>query len=220
MSQVRFKISMSLDGFVAGPRQSVEDPLGVGGTRLHEWVFPLAAFRSMHGFAGEGVVNESNAVVEASIANIGATVMGRHMFGGHPGKWDAANPWTGWWGSNPPFHHPVFVVTHHPRAPLTLEGGTTFTFVTDGIESALAQARRAAGAKDVSLAGGAHVAREFLKAGLVDEMEINLVPTLLGSGERLFDGTGEDLHGLELIRTVAMPNVTHLKFARRSSGRP
>jgi len=219
MPQVRFKISMSLDGFVAGPRQSVQDPLGVGGTRLHEWVIPLAAFRSLLGIAGEGVVNESNAVVEASIANLGATVMGRNMFGGHPGKWNDANPWLGWWGSNPPFHHPVFVVTHHPRAPLTLEGGTTFTFVTDGIESALAQARRAAGAKDVSLAGGAHVAREFLKAGLVDEMEINLVPTLLGSGERLFDGTGEDLHGLELVRTVAMPNVTHLKFARQSSAR-
>ena len=123
-------------------------------------------------------------------------------------------PWNGWWGANPPFHHPVFVLTHHAREPLALEGGTTFTFVTDGIEAALEQARRAAGGKDVSLAGGANAAQQYLAAGLVDEMEINLVPTLLGSGERLFDGVGDDLHGLELVRTVAAPKVTHLKFAR------
>jgi dihydrofolate reductase len=205
---------MSLDGFVAGPDQSVKDPLGVGGMRLHEWVFPLAAWRSMVGLEG-GEVNESTPVVEASMANVGATVMGRNMFGGQPGPWDPKNPWTGWWGSSPPFHHPVFVLTHHPRAPLTLEGGTTFTFVTDGVEAALDRARRAAAGRDVSLAGGASVARQFLVAGLVDEMEINLAPTLLGSGERLFDGVGDDLHGLELMRTVATPRVTHLKFARR-----
>jgi dihydrofolate reductase len=141
--------------------------------------------------------------------------MGRNMFGGHPGPWDAKNPWNGWWGVNPPFHHPVFVLTHYTREPLELEGGTTFTFVTDGIEAALEQARRAAGDKDVSLAGGASAAQQYLAAGLVDEMEINLVPTLLGSGERLFNGVGDDLHGLELVRTVAAPKVTHLKFARR-----
>ena len=214
MSKLRFRISMSLDGFVAGPSQSVDNPLGIGGMRLHEWVFPLAVWRAMHGLEG-GEVNASSAVVEESLANIGATVMGRNMFGGHPGPWKTKEPWNGWWGVNPPFHHPVFVVTHHAREPLRLEGGTTFTFVTGGIRSALEQARRTAGGKDVSLAGGANVAQQYLAAGAVDEMEINLVPTLLGSGERLFEGLGDDLHGLDLVRTVAAPKVTHLKFARR-----
>ena len=214
MSKLRFRISMSLDGFVAGPNQSVENPLGIGGMRLHEWVFPLSVWRAMHGQEG-GEANESNRVVEESLVNIGATVMGRNMFGGHPGPWDAQKPWNGWWGSNPPFHHPVFVLTHHPRAPLECDGGTTFTFVTGGIEAALDEARRAAGGKDVALAGGASAARQYLAAGLVDEMEINLVPTLLGSGEPLFDGVGDDLHGLELVRTIAATKVTHLKFARR-----
>lgn len=214
MSKLRLKISMSLDGFVAGPSQSVANPLGIGGARLHEWAFALAVFRALLGMDG-GVVNESTPVVEESFANIGATVMGRNMFGGHPGPWDAKNPWNGWWGVNPPFHHPVFVLTHHAREPLELEGGTTFTFVTSGIEAALELAMRAAGGKDVFLGGGARAAQQYLAAGLVDEMEINLVPTLLGSGERLFDGVGDDLHGLELVRTVAAPKVTHLKFARR-----
>jgi dihydrofolate reductase len=213
LSKLRFKISMSLDGLVAGPSQSLENPLGIGGERLHEWVFPLAAWRAMQGQAG-GEVNESNRVVEESIADIGATIMGRNMFGGHPGPWDERKPWNGWWGKNPPFHHPVFVLTHHAREPLKLEGGTTFTFVTDGIGSALAQARRAAGGKDVSLAGGAKAAQQYLAAGLVDEMEVHLVPILLGGGERLFERLGDDLHGLELVRTVATAKVTHLKFAR------
>jgi dihydrofolate reductase len=214
VSKLRFRISMSLDGFVAGPDQSVENPLGIGGERLHEWVVPLAAWREAHGLPG-GEVNESARVVEESQANIGATIMGRNMFGGHPGPWNSERPWTGWWGKNPPFHHPVFVLTHHAREPLELEGGTTFTFVTGGIEAALEQARRAAGGKDVALAGGASAAQQYLAAGRVDEMEINLVPTLLGSGERLFEGLGDDLHGLELVRTVATPRVTHLKFVRR-----
>jgi dihydrofolate reductase len=214
MSKLRLKISMSLDGFVAGPDQSVVNPIGIGGMSLHEWVIPLKVWRSMHGLEG-GEVNESTRVVEESLANIGATVMGRNMFGGHPGPWDAKQPWNGWWGVDPPFHHPVFVLTHHAREPLALEGGTTFTFVTDGIEAALEQARRAARGKDVSLAGGAKAAQQYLGAGLVDEMEINLVPVLLGSGERLFDGAGVDLSGLELVRTVAAPKVTHLKFVRR-----
>jgi dihydrofolate reductase len=212
MSRLRLKISMSLDGFVAGPHQSVENPLGIGGMRLHEWVIPLRTWRSAHGMDG-GEENESTAVVEESLANIGATIMGRNMFGGHPGPWHSQEAWNGWWGAEPPFHHPVFVLTHHARAPLQLEG-TTFAFVTEGIESALSQARSAAKGKDVSLAGGAQAAREFLVAGLVDEMLIHLVPTLLGSGERLFDGAGTDLHGLKLVRTVATPNVTHLQFAR------
>ena len=205
---------MSLDGFVAGPSQSVENPIGVGGMRLHQWVFPLRAWRAMQGLEG-GEVNESTRVVEDSLANIGATVMGRNMFGGHPGAWDPKQPWKGWWGDNPPYHHPVFVLTHHAREPLELEGGTSFSFVTDGFEAALERARQAAGGKDVSLAGGAKAAQQYLAAGLVDEMEISLVPTLLGDGERLFEGLGDELRGLELVRTIAAPNVTHLKFARR-----
>lgn len=213
MSKLRFRISMSLDGFVAGPNQSVDNPLGIGGERLHQWAFALEQWRSMHGMEG-GEINESSRLAEESNANIGATLMGRNMFGGHPGPWDDKNPWIGWWGDNPPFHHPVFVLTHHSREPLELEGGTTFTFVTEGIDAALEQARIAASGQDISLAGGASTARQYLTASLVDEMEINLVPTLLGSGERLFDGVGDDLHGLELVRTVAAPQVTHLKFAR------
>jgi dihydrofolate reductase len=204
---------MSLDGFTAGPHQSLDNPLGVGGMRLHEWVFPLKYWREMHGQSG-GEVNASNRVVEESTVNIGATIMGRNMFGGHPGAWSREKPWTGWWGQNPPYHHPVFVLTHHARALLTLEGGTTFTFVTDGIESALEQARRAAKGKDVALAGGAKAAQQYLKAGLVDEMLISQAPVLLGNGERLFEGV-DDLHGLALVQTVAEPNVTHLKFVRK-----
>lgn len=214
MSRLRFRISMSLDGFVAGPDQSVDNPLGIGGERLHEWVLPLAAWRAPHGLEG-GETNASTAVVEEEVANIGATIMGRNMFGGHPGPWNEDEPWNGWWGDNPPFHHPVFVLTHHAREPLELERGTTFNFATDGIETALKQARRAAGGKDVALAGGAKAARQYLAAGLVDEMEIHLVPTLLGSGERLFEDVGDSLHGLELVRTVAAPAVTHLKFEKR-----
>ena len=205
---------MSLDGFVAGPNQSVENPLGVGGMRVHEWVFPLKVWREMQGMEG-GAVNASSKVVEDSMANIGATIMGRNMFGGHPGPWDAKKPWRGWWGENPPYHHPVFVLTHHAREPLALEGGNTFTFVTDGIESALDQARRAARGKDISLAGGARAAQQYFAAGLLDEMVISLAPVLLGSGERLFDGVDDDLRGLQLVRTVATPEVVHLKFARQ-----
>jgi len=204
---------MSLDGYAAGPQQSKKNPLGIGGPRLHEWAFPLAAWRKPQGLEG-GEVNESSRVVEESLANIGATIMGRNMFGGQPGPWDAMEPWSGWWGVDPPFHHPVFVLTHHARPPLALQGGTTFTFVTDGIAAALELARGAARGLDVSLAGGASTAQQYLSAGLVDEMEIHLVPVLLGGGERLFEGI-RDLGGLQLVRTVAAPNVTHLKFVRR-----
>ena len=205
---------MSLDGFIAGPDQSPENPLGIGGEQLHGWVFPVRAWREAHGKEG-GEDNESSRVVAEQVANVGATIMGRNMFGGHPGPWKRESPWNGWWGKTPPFHHSVFVLTHHARDPLHLEGGTTFTFVTDGIESALAQARQAAGDKDIALAGGARAAQQYLAAGLVDEMELSVVPILLGAGERLFDGVGTDLHGMKLVRTVAAPQVTHLKFARR-----
>ena len=210
MAKLRFDISMSLDGFVAGPNQSVETPLGEGGEQLHDWALVLAAWREPHGLEG-GEVNASTEVVERSLENLGATVMGRNMFGGQ-GAWED-NPWDGWWGDDPPFHKPVFVLTHHPREPLVKEGGTTFTFVTDGIESALTQARRAANGRDVALAGGARVAQQYLNAGLVDEMQLHVVPTLLGGGERLFDTVG-DLHGLVLAETVAATNVAHLRFAR------
>jgi len=213
MSKLRFRISVSLDGYVAGPEQSVQNPLGIGGTGLHKWVFPLKAWRSAHGLDG-GEVNESNALVEEEMQGIGATIMGRHMFGGHPGPWDRDRPWNGWWGKNPPFHHPVFVVTHYERAPLEMEGGTTFHFVTEDIDVALERARQAAGRADVALAGGARTAQQYLAAGHVDEMSLHVVPVLLGGGERLFTDVGDDLHGLELVRTVAAPDVLHLKFTR------
>lgn len=213
MSKLRLRISMSIDGFVAGPQQSVSAPLGVGGENLHQWIFGLRSWRAAHGQEG-GAVNESDAVVEEENQNLGATIMGRNMFGGHPGPWASDKPWTGWWGETPPFRHPVFVLTHHARKPLVLEGGTTFNFVTEGIETALAQARRAAGGKDISLSGGAQAASQYLAAGLVDEMSLHVVPILLGTGERLFDGAGADLHGLQLVKTVATPDVVHLKFAR------
>jgi dihydrofolate reductase len=212
MSRLRFQITMSLDGFVAGPDQSVDNPLGVGGMRLHQWAFPLKAWREKHGLEG-GEENPSNAIVAETTANIGATIMGRNMFGGHPGAWSASAPWNGWWGDEPPFHHPVFVLTHHARPPLQLQG-TTFHFITDGIEAALAKASQAAQGQDVALAGGAAAARQYLAAGLVDEMEIHLVPILLGSGERLFDDVGP-LGDLHPVRTVAAPGVTHFKFERR-----
>ena len=214
MSRLRFGISLSLDGYVAGPNQSIEQPLGVGGEALHEWVFPLEAWRKPHGLAG-GEVNDSTPVMERSLANIGATIMGRNMFGGGPGPWNTEQPWIGWWKDNPPFHHPVFVLTHHRRDPLPLEGGTTFHFVTGGIEDALDRAREAAKGKDVWLSGGAETANEYLRAGLVDEMQLHLVPLLLGGGARLFEGVGTDLAGLRPVRTVATAKVTHLEFARR-----
>nr|WP_295382839.1 dihydrofolate reductase family protein [Pseudoxanthomonas sp.] len=217
MSRLRFRISISLDGFVAGPEQSVRHPLGIGGERLHHWATALAAWRGAHGMEG-GEINASTAVMEESLVNIGATVMGRNMFGGHPGGWSTSEPWNGWWGDEPPFHHPVFVLTRHPRSPLVL-GDTRFHFVTEGIHVALEQARAAAGGRDVALAGGAHAARQYLAAGLVDEMELHLVPILLGGGERLFDQLGDDLHGLSLVRTVATPAVVHLKFERLHGAR-
>jgi dihydrofolate reductase len=210
VSKLRLKITMSLDGFVAGPNQSEEDPLGVGGEELHNWVVPLAAFRQMHGEQG-GDVNASSPIVERWFENIGATVMGRNMFGGGPGPW-GDNQWNGWWGDDPPFHHPVFVLTHHTRDPLEMQGGTTFYFVTDGIESALEQAKEAAGGKDVSLGGGADVAQQYLAAGVIDELEISVVPLLLGDGARLFDNLGAANIELEQVRAVEAPGVTHLQY--------
>jgi dihydrofolate reductase len=214
MAQLRFGIAMSLDGYVAGPNQSEQDPLGEGGMQLHEWVFELEAWRKPHGREG-GVVNESTPVVDDSMRNVGATVMGRNMFGGGPGPW-GDRPWEGWWDEEPPFHMPVFVLTHHEREPLQKEGGTTFHFVTDGIEPALEQAMAAAEGKDVWIAGGAETAQQYLSAGLIDELRLSVVPVLLGGGSRLFaDGAGAGI-GLEQVQAVQAPGVTHLIYRKRS----
>ena len=211
MSKLRCHITISLDGFVAGPNQSQENPLGEGGERLHSWMIPLAAWRESHGQEG-GEVNESAQIVEESRENIGAAVMGRNMFGPAGGGAWGDEQWTGWWGDNPPYHYPVFVLTHHSRDPVEMEGGTTFHFVTDGIESALEQAKKAAGAKDVMLWGGGQVVQQYLAAGLLDELELHVVPVLLGGGSRLLDNLGDADMRLEQVRAVEAPGVTHLKY--------
>src|SRR5688572_25202679 len=208
MSKLRIHISVSADGYVAGPNQSEENPLGEGGESLHDWVVALRVWREPHGREG-GEVNTSTPVVEEAQANVGAEIMGRGKFGGGPGPW-GDDPWQGWWGDDPPFHMPVFVLTHHERDPLTLSD-TTFTFVTDGIEAALAQARQAAGEKDVFVGGGASIINQFLAAGLLDELELHVAPIILGGGERLFEGLGPDLN-LEQIRVIEAPGVAHLKY--------
>src|SRR6266540_2618851 len=213
MNKLRCHISISLDGFVAGPNQSEENPLGDGGERLHDWVVSLAAWRQSHGHQG-GEVNESARIFEESRENVGAGLMGRNMFGPVGGGPWGDEQWTGWWGDDPPYHYPVFILTHHPRDPVEMEGGTTFTFVTDGIESALEQARGAAGDKDVSLAGGAGAAQQYLRAGLLDELQIHLVPVLLGGGVRLFDQLGPDPTELQSTRVIESSGVTHLKFRK------
>jgi dihydrofolate reductase len=215
MSKLRLSMSMSLDGFVAGPNQSEKEPLGVGGEQLHQWLLPLKAFRATHGEEEGGEVNASTPIAEAILGGVGATIMGRNMFGGGPGPW-GEKPWSGFWGSDPPYHHPVFVLTRHPRAPLELDGGTTFHFVTDGIQSALEQAKAAAAGRDVSLGGGANVVQQYLSAGLLDEMVISVVPVLLGGGARLFDNLGEPRPRLRQIETVEAPGVTHIRYARQS----
>jgi dihydrofolate reductase len=210
MSNLRLNITMSLDGYAAGPDQSEENPLGVGGMDLHQWFFPLKEFREMHGEQG-GEVNASSPVVRERRTNMGVTIMGRNMFGPVRGPWPDES-WRGWWGEDPPYHHPVFVLTHHAREPLAMEGGTTFYFVTDGIESALAQAKDAAEGADVWLAGGASVANQYLAARLVDEIDISIAPVILGGGARLFGGLEGGALNLKQIRTVDAPGVTHIKY--------
>jgi dihydrofolate reductase len=211
MSKVTMEISMSLDGYVAGPNQTLEQPLGEGGERLHEWLFGLKSFRERHGLDG-GEDNADSRMVAETVAATGAVLMGRRMFSGGSGPWEEDPNADGWWGDDPPFHVPVFVLTHHPRETVVKEGGTTFTFVTDGIESALEQARAAAGEKDVAIAGGADVVRQYLKAGHLDELLIHLAPVLLGGGVRLFDGESPTAVWLEQTRVAESPGVTHLTY--------
>jgi dihydrofolate reductase len=209
MSKVRVHIAVSADGYVAGPNQSQENPLGEGGEDLHSWMLELKAWREPHGREG-GEVNENTAILEEAHDNIGAEIMGRGKFGPPEGGPWPDEPWNGWWGDDPPFHKPVFVLTHHEREPLTLTD-TTFTFVTDGIEAALEQAKEAAGGKDVYIGGGAATINQYLAAGLVDELEVHVSPLVLGGGARLFDGVGPDLK-LEQLRAVEAPGVAHLKY--------
>ena len=208
--KLRLDISMSLDGFVAGPSQTLEQPLGEGGEGLHEWVFRLASWREPHGLSGGDAEAVDNEVVAEGLRATGAVVMGRRMFSGGEGPWADDTNADGWWGDDPPFHVPVFVLTHHARETVIKEGGTSFTFVTEGVEAALEHARAAAGDKDVSLAGGAKVAQEYLQAGLLDELQIHLVPVFLGGGVRLFDGL-EPIE-LETMRVIESDAVTHLKY--------
>jgi dihydrofolate reductase len=207
MSLVTSQISVSLDGYVAGPEQSPQDPIGVGGMRLHDWAFATQSWRGRHGHEG-GERNADAEVIERIAANAGAYIMGRKMFGGGDGPWDES--WRGWWGEDPPFHTPVYVLTHHERAPLAMDGGTTFHFVTDGIGSALEQARAAADGKDVQVAGGASAVNQYLAAGLLDELFLHIVPVVLGSGERLLRDVGDP--ALEIAETVASPAVTHVRY--------
>jgi dihydrofolate reductase len=207
MGKVTSQISISLDGFVAGPNQSLENPIGEGGMRLHDWLFATEGWRRQHGDEG-GERTADSEVVDDVVQGVGAYIMGRNMFGGGSGPWDPE--WKGWWGDDPPYHTPVFVLTHQPREPLRMLGGTTFTFVTDGIASALSQARAAAGDRDVSIAGGASTIRQYLAAGSLDELYLHIVPVILGAGERLLENVGDPL--LEPVKVVASPAVTHIKY--------
>lgn len=207
MSRVTCQISISLDGFVAGPNQSLENPLGEGGLSLHEWAVATAGWRERHGQTG-GARGADSEVIDEVAQNIGAYIMGRKMFGGGEGAWDPS--WRGWWGDDPPYHVPVFVLTHHARDPLPMQGGTTFNFVTMGIRSALDQARSAAGGKDIAIAGGAHTVQQFMAAGLLDELYLHIVPIVLKAGERLLENVGNPT--LQPVKVIASPAVTHVRY--------
>jgi dihydrofolate reductase len=211
VAKLRLSITMSLDGYVAGPGQSVDAPLGEGGFALHEWAFATRSFRAVHGGEG-GETGLDDDRVAAAARGIGATIMGRNMFGPDRGPW-GDDPWQGWWGDEPPFHTPVYVLTHHPREPLEL-GGTTFHFVTEGPEAALERALAAAGGLDVSVGGGAQTAQQYLRAGLIDELEVHVVPALLGGGARLFENLDGGPAGYVCTGLVSSPAVAHFAFAR------
>ena len=210
MGKVVVDISMSLDGFVAGPNPTLEEPLGEKGEELHEWVVRTNYWRERHGLEG-GEEDEDSEVIREASSSVGASVMGRKMFSGGSGPWESDPRSMGWWGDEPPFHTPVFVLTHHVREPEEMEGGTTFFFVTDGIEAAIEQARAAAGEGNVAIGGGANAIQQALAAGLVDELQVLVAPILLGGGTRLF-GEGADPIRLEATRVLASPRATHVKF--------
>jgi dihydrofolate reductase len=213
MAGLTLEITMSLDGFIAGPNASLEEPLGEGGERLHDWIVRLASWREYHGLEG-GATGADDELVEELSGSIGAHIMGRRMFSGGSGPWEQDPNADGWWGDEPPFRHPVFVLTHHPRKPVEKKGGTTFTFVTDGIEAALEQARAAAGGLDVGIGGGADVAQQYLRAGLIDTMHLHVAAILLGGGTRLFDLPGNGSTAFRLVRAGQGRDVAHLTFAR------
>jgi dihydrofolate reductase len=205
-------VAISLDGYMAGPDQSLENPIGVGGLRLHEWAFATSTWSERHGTGG-GAKGLDDEFIEQGDAGVGATIMGRNMFGPIRGPW-GDNEWTGWWGDDPPYHHPVFVLTHHPHPSITMEGGTIFHFVDDGIESALEQAFDAAAGADVRIGGGADTIQQYLRAGLVDELHVAIVPIFLGGGERLFDRLDGSAAGYECVELVSSDAVTHVRLAR------
>jgi dihydrofolate reductase len=207
MSQVISHLTISLDGFVAGPNQSLDNPIGEGGGRLHEWLFATASFQGTHGGSG-GEAGVDDEAAAAMSRNVGAYIMGRNMFGPGRGEWDLS--WRGWWGEEPPYRTPVYVLTHHARDPLEMAGGTTFHFVADGIEAALAQARESAGEQLVHVAGGASTVRQYLRAGLLDELHLHISPILLGRGERLLEDVGEP--ALEVAGAVWSPRAVHLSY--------
>ncbi|HVW48021.1 MAG TPA: dihydrofolate reductase family protein [Solirubrobacterales bacterium] len=217
MPKTKARISISLDGYMAGPNQSEANPLGEGGEALHEWAFRTAAFKEMHAQAGggeqagDGERGVDDEIMRASLENLGAVVMGRNMFGPIRGDWPDED-WKGWWGDDPPFHCPVYVLTHHRREPFELEGGNAFHFITDGIERAVAEAREAADDQDVSIGGGASTLQQAIAAGLLDEIVVTQVPVLLGGGERLFDHLAAGAARVELVDTVPGAGVLHLTY--------
>jgi len=214
MSKVRVAaFSISIDGFGAGPRQDLQNPLGVRGTELHGWFFHTEIFKKIQGESG-GTADIDNNMAAQSFENVGAWIMGRNMFGPVRGPWKD-DSWKGWWGDSPPFHTPVFVLTHHARAPLAMAGDTTFHFVTDGLPSALEQAKAAANGKDVRIGGGVSVIRQYLIAGRIDEMHFAVSPVLMGEGEHLFSGIDFHQLGFAPVRTVPGENATHVFMGKR-----
>jgi dihydrofolate reductase len=208
--------AISIDGYGAGPEQSLANPLGVGGPTLHEWFFPTHTFQRMHGGGADGSTGPDDDFAQRSFANIGAWILGRNMFSPLRGPWLDDN-WKGWWGDTPPYHVPVFVLTHHPRASIQMAGGTTFHFVTDGIHAALARAREAAQGQDVRVGGGVATVRQYLQAGLIDEMHLAISPTLLGSGEALLAGIDLPQLGFRCTEHVATEKAMHVVLSRQAT---
>ncbi|HSC86039.1 MAG TPA: dihydrofolate reductase family protein [Polyangiaceae bacterium] len=213
MTRVRVDgFTVSLDGFGAGPDQDLEHPLGTGGTQLHQWLLPTRTFQRTHG-QGDGTTGIDDDFAARGFENVGAWILGRNMFGPIRGPWSDSD-WKGWWGEEPPYHVPVFVLTHHARPPLEMAGNTTFHFVTGGIHEALERARQAAGGKDVRIGGGASVVRQYLRERLIDELHLAIAPVLLGRGESLFAGLDLPTLGYECVESVGSEKATHVVLRR------